>query len=73
MTGTHDHPLEFEMPACSRHFFKGHKWWCRACDRQTEAEFRDTTWALWELQGAGDRIVREPAGALMPRDSDGHP
>lgn len=51
------HPLAFKMPACPRHFFKGHKWWCRRCDQATADEFRDTTHALWRLQGAGDRIV----------------
>lgn len=54
----HTHPLKFEMPRCSRHFFKGHKWWCRRCDEATEAEMREVVHALWELQGAGDRIVR---------------
>lgn len=45
------------MPGCHRHW-RQHKWWCRPCDRATEREFRDTVHALWELQGAGDRIVR---------------
>lgn len=52
------HALKFDMPACSKHFFKGHKWWCRRCDRVTEVEMREVVHALWELQGAGDRIVR---------------
>ena len=59
MTAKPDHPLRFTMPVCFRHFFKGHKWWCRACDRVTEDEFRYTVHALWKLQGAGDRIVTE--------------
>lgn len=52
------HPLKFEMSRCHRHFFKGHKWWCRRCDRVTEDEFREVCHTMWELQGAGDRIVR---------------
>lgn len=26
------------MPACHRHFLSGHRWWCRACDRETERQ-----------------------------------
>lgn len=52
------HPLKFVMPACHRHWQKGHRWWCRACDRAGEQEFKDTTEALWTLQGAGHRIIR---------------
>jgi hypothetical protein len=39
----------FKMPACSHHFFKGHKWWCRPCDRETESQFRETAEAWWEV------------------------
>lgn len=58
MPSSHTHLLKFEMPACLQHFVKGHKWWCRRCDEVTEAEMREVVHALWELQGAGDRIVR---------------
>lgn len=54
--GQPTHRLRFTMPKCHRHFFTGHKWWCRACDRQTEVEMRDVVHKMWKLQGAGDRI-----------------
>jgi hypothetical protein len=54
--GRFTHRLRFKMPACHRHFFKGHKWWCRKCDRHTEIEMREVVHELWTLQGAGDRI-----------------
>lgn len=37
----------FQMPACSRHFFVGHKRRCRACDEETERQFRETAEAWW--------------------------
>lgn len=37
----------FVMPRCWRHFHTRHRWWCRACDRVTEDEFRDVCNALW--------------------------
>lgn len=51
------HPLHFEMPGCHRHW-RRHRWWCRACDRITASEFKETVHALWTLQGAANRIVR---------------
>lgn len=41
---------EFKMPACYRHFFKGCKWWCRACHREVEHQFRDVCEAYWAVQ-----------------------
>lgn len=59
MAETPTHKLHFDgLPACHRHWLSRHRWWCRACDRVTEAEMRDTVHALWEAQGAGDRIIR---------------
>lgn len=49
----------FEMPACWRHFFKGHRWWCRACDRETESQFREVCEALWALQRKAKQRVDE--------------
>lgn len=51
------HQLKFVMPACWRHWQKGHRWWCRGCDRITQQEMRDVVHTLWRAQGAGDRIV----------------
>lgn len=49
-------PREFEMPACLRwHFFKGNKWWCRACHREVERQFREVVEAYWALTGDGER------------------
>lgn len=50
------HELEWKMPACNKHFFKGYRWRCRNCRVIAEHEFRDVTHALWDLQGAGHRI-----------------
>lgn len=55
----HTHPLKFVMPACYRHWRKGHKWWCRGCDRVAEQEFREVVHLVWQAQGAGHRIVSE--------------
>lgn len=46
---------EFSMPACWRHFFKGHKWWCRACDLETERQFREVCEAYWPLAADVER------------------
>lgn len=51
------HLLIFQMPRCAKHFFKGHKWWCRKCDNATEYEMRLVVHELWKLQGAEDRII----------------
>lgn len=40
---------EFFMPTCWRHFFKGNKWWCRACHAETERQFREVCEAYWPV------------------------
>lgn len=50
------HELEWKMPSCNKHFFKGYRWRCRQCRIIAEHGYRDVTHALWDLQGAGDRI-----------------
>lgn len=40
----------FVMPPCFRHLFKGHRWWCRACDRATEDQFKEVAEAWWASQ-----------------------
>lgn len=39
----------FKMSACHRHFFKGHRWWCRGCDRETERQFREVVELWWSV------------------------
>lgn len=40
---------EFTMPACRKHFFKGHFPTCRECDKETERQFREACEVLWAL------------------------
>lgn len=58
---------QFTMSTCHRHFFKGHRWWCRGCDRETEREFRDVCEAWWlvprpiqDYAMDSARLAREP-------------
>lgn len=46
---------EFRMPTCHRHFFKGYRWWCRACSHEVERQFEDVCVALWTLQAEATR------------------
>ena len=39
----------FKMPTCMKHFFKGHKWWCKRCRKEAEAQFKEVCEAYWEL------------------------
>lgn len=41
---------KFEMPACSRHFFKANRWWCRRCHREVEGQFREVCESWWASQ-----------------------
>ena len=40
----------FKMPACMKHFFKGHKWWCKRCRKEAEDQFKEVCEAYWELR-----------------------
>jgi hypothetical protein len=46
------------LPACRRHFFKGHKWWCRACDRETARQVRALAEDHYRLARDRDDRVR---------------
>lgn len=48
----------FKMTPCHRHFFKGHRWWCRGCDRDTERQFREVCELWW-------RVPREISDELL--------
>lgn len=61
--------LTFEMPRCHKHFFKGHKWWCKKCDRVTELDMEELVHSLWEMQGAVDRIVKSKPNYENPNSS----
>lgn len=68
---------EFTMPPCMKHFFKGHKWWCKKCDEETERQFRDVCLAWWSRPLLDDReqqpTVRHVDGYRMDALSPGPP
>jgi len=42
--------IEFTLPTCHRHFFRGHRWWCRACRREANDQFREVCEVLWRVR-----------------------
>lgn len=57
----------FRMPACSRHFFVGHKRRCRACDEETERQFREVAEAWWRSRAEEEEDSVEYDVAPRPR------
>jgi hypothetical protein len=59
-----EEPLpEFRMPTCcvgnwrSKHFFTGHRWWCKYCRQALREQAEQIAIALWSAQRTLKRIA----------------